>query len=109
MKRPDIETIVARVAAATPGPWEACESVVVIANRRRRFVCDTFCDAMGERNDRANEDAALIAAARTDVPALVDYVRHLEAELAKARRSPELETEEEWSERMDKMAGLMGM
>ena len=79
----DIEAIETRVNAATPGPWQRYvkhenlmvatpgkKGVVIVdlASDRDESVDDTEC----ERN------AEFIAAARTDVPALVAEVRRLE-------------------------------
>jgi hypothetical protein len=78
----NLDEIEARANAATPGPW-----------RDRHQVCSEVwgqapdsqtCSMQIARVGHAQFDvlnAAFIAAARTDVPALVARVRELEAEL----------------------------
>ena len=76
----DLEAIEARANAATEGPW------VVTASRSGRSLSvgpDGFSGR--ERGERFREDAEFTAAARTDVPALVAFVRQLQAEVKDLR------------------------
>lgn len=86
----NIDEIEARANAATPGPW-----------RDRHQVCSEVwgqapdsqtCSMQIARVGHAQFDvfnAAFIAAARTDVPALIARVRELEAECAELRAEPD--------------------
>ncbi|NYV73105.1 hypothetical protein [Streptomyces sp. UH6] len=74
---PDLAAITARANAATPGPWtvERDESSL------HRFVVseDHMLTAdLGYLGNSSQDDAAFIAAARTDVPALLARVAELE-------------------------------
>ncbi|MFD5564487.1 hypothetical protein [Kitasatospora griseola] len=71
----DLDTIQARCNAAIPGPWYQAAFTVVGSGTQ---VADTAY-AASMNNSHAN--AAFIAAARTDVPALIARVRGLEADL----------------------------
>ncbi|MFJ2863709.1 hypothetical protein [Kitasatospora sp. NPDC087314] len=82
----DLDAIQARAEAATPGPWHVEE------DRRdyTRWVATldgTLGINFGYLGNRTEGDAAFVAAARTDVEALLARVRELEAELARANRS----------------------
>lgn len=81
----NVDAIEARTAAATPGPWKVHGRLpsCVVEDREikkgepwRRVVTDT-----------TRENAAFIAAARTDVPALCARVRELEASAAVMREA----------------------
>ena len=68
----DLDAIEARAEAATPGPWRQTAS-----RRGYRDVLqtpDTYADRMIAKGC-PNADAAFIAHARTDVPALVAELR----------------------------------
>ncbi len=67
----DLNAIKSRVAAATPGPWAARDEKVT-ASRGGATVAVVLDGA----------HAAFIASARTDVPALVQRIEELEAQLA---------------------------
>jgi hypothetical protein len=83
----NLDEIEARANAATPGPWG-------FSRYEQRYLLDETTDVVGEVApgetgaaitvfavaSGALEDAAFIAAARADVPALVARVRELEAE-----------------------------
>lgn len=83
--------------AATPGPWEAAEWFGTIdggwaAIGPHHQESDGEDDAPdSECHERAKRDAALIAAYRTAVPALVERVRELEADLGRAIKTADLE------------------
>ena len=70
----DLDAIEARVNAATDGPWEAYPDGLVWTKVPR--IGDPVSGSV------LPEDAEFIAAARTDVPALVAEVRRLRAVLA---------------------------
>jgi hypothetical protein len=80
----DLDAIEARANAATPGPWEASRQ---IGKKGHCYVAQVFGpDALGGLSlaqmdvlPNATTDAAFIAAARADVPALVAEVRRLRA------------------------------
>lgn len=84
-----LAAIRARAEAATEGPWEACEggepsiwspSRIVIGNYTQR---DEWESAAWE--DGSPEDRAFIAAARTDVPDLLDHIETLTSEVERLR------------------------
>ena len=84
----DVAAIRARCEAATPGEWWA-ETAVVHApswlpNAQPGAACHVAACRYG-RNVLA--DAAFIAAARTDVPALLDALAQVEAENARLREA----------------------
>ncbi|MFD5798646.1 hypothetical protein ACFWIO_34970 [Streptomyces diastatochromogenes] len=69
----DLDAIDAVANAATDGPWLANDRIGVATNP----AGDPLAVFGGGEQDRA--DAAFVAAARTDVPALVAEVRRLQA------------------------------
>lgn len=94
MKRPDIETIKARLNAATRGPWKSCQASECFENW-------PVCPSLGTDDDGANwavstdgihasemdrgdakTDAEFIAHARQDIPDLLAYIAELEDRLA---------------------------
>lgn len=86
--RLDLDAIEARANAATPGPWctdswEIYQGTEYVAGAE--WIGET-CRA-GEMDD-SRADAEFVAAARTDVPALVAEVRRLRAELAELENAP---------------------
>lgn len=74
MTRPDLDAIGTRAEAALEGPW----------------TWEAYSETLGNINGDGfpvasmvdGDDAAFIAAAREDVPALLAYVRELEGSLA---------------------------
>ena len=80
MPRPDLDAIAARVAAATPGPWEDDvteeDGDLVI-----RFPDNGvwYFGNMETSTGRDHADTAFIAHARADIPALLAYIAELEA------------------------------
>lgn len=77
----DLEAIEARLKAATPGPWmsefwDGLLFVSAIHDAGGSYVCE-----LGLGSDSAAKDAAFIAAAPTDVAALIAEVRRLRAAL----------------------------
>ena len=88
MTRPDLDAIRARCDAATPGPWKAVAywhdgpMSDVMSPSGEPFCCVSF-----EKPDAALEDATaqFIAAARTDIPALLAYIDELERDLLNER------------------------
>ena len=89
MTRPDLETIEARLKAATAGPWEAytascCPDMGGVAGPTHSVM--TAC--VGKFGHPAStEDAEFIAHAREDVPALLAYVKELEARIKQVERT----------------------
>lgn len=81
-RMPDLDAIEARVKAATPRPWVHEPSQPELQHAAQVFGPigdgDAICDFWGS-NPRADADAAFIAHAREDVPALIARVRDLEA------------------------------
>jgi hypothetical protein len=83
----DLDAIEARAEAATPGPWttdgwEIYQGTGDGAPDLMRWVGET-CRA--DDYDGSRADAAFIAHAREDVPAMAAEIRRLRAELAEAR------------------------
>ncbi len=72
----ELQAIEKRANAATPGPW-AIRSIMNEIVTETRLPMSDFVVSYGLSND-----AAFIAAARADVPALLAEVRRLQAELA---------------------------
>jgi len=81
----DLTAIRARADKATPGPWtrEECGNDTRICGGDEVL----FDNEWGSATGQDWLDAAFIAAARTDVPALCDEVESLRAELAELRRA----------------------
>ncbi|WP_282203944.1 hypothetical protein [Kitasatospora fiedleri] len=75
-ERPDLDTIQARTDAATDGPWYADHVNDVVYDFDGRFVAQTVL------MNGPNPDAIFTAHARTDVPELIAYARHLETRVA---------------------------
>lgn len=82
--RPDIAAIRKRAEAATAGPWEVghgpygWDDGIIQAGGGQAILTNSGHGS----TSASDEDAEFIAAARTDVPALCDYVERLEAVLA---------------------------
>jgi hypothetical protein len=77
MKRPDIEAIKARLAEASNGEWiqyDRGSALYLIQADGFEYVAQTT-------GKNAEADAAFIAHARQDIPALLAYVEELEARL----------------------------
>jgi hypothetical protein len=91
-----LEAIRQRAEKATPGPWEIRWGEVVTKHPDHQNVSqwyDGYSNAICSLNDgeyiiNSNEDndATFIAHARTDIPALLDHIAELEAELEKYRK-----------------------
>ena len=80
MTNEELTAIEERANAATREPWEGTKNSGVVS---KHDACDTvFETGCGCCTDKAlsAEDAAFIAAARVDVPALIAEVRSLRAE-----------------------------
>jgi hypothetical protein len=73
---PDLNAIEARANAATPGPWEAYPDAKIAGLAHIRINPGTMHPTAWPA------DAAFIARARTDVPALVAALRAAETKLA---------------------------
>jgi len=83
----DLDQIEARANAATPGPW-CTDSWEIYQGTKYEpglsaWIGETCRGTSSLEQDRA--DAAFVAAARTDVPAMAAEIRRLRAELAEAR------------------------
>lgn len=82
----------ARAAAATPGPWSGEGSIWSLApeeEARRTFTQMEWIpngEGYQERDEQVERDAAFIAAARTDVPALADGLERALALLERLTR-----------------------
>lgn len=79
MRRPNITAIRERADSATEGPWNAAGDTVKTG--------DLFNDCLlapGECGQEMKANAAFIGASRADVPALCDYVEHVESLLTRA-------------------------
>jgi hypothetical protein len=75
MTRNELDAIEARAHKATAGPWRAA----LVGRLYDRWVIEPDRLAECAFGLRKQQDAAFIAAARTDVPALVAEVRRLTA------------------------------
>lgn len=84
----ELDAIEQRSNAATPGPWEYDDGGIdAVAGGSVAYVSEhkshhTFA-VTGEWH--SSKDGLFIAAARTDVPALIAYIRELEQLLAAFR------------------------
>lgn len=92
--RPDLDALALLEAAATPGPWKAdANGDVLMANPPHGW--ESRCVAVTDysrllRHNSYLADAALIAAARTALPALIAYARKIEGERDEAVWSRDL-------------------
>ena len=93
----DLEVIKARLAAATPGPWEQMPS----KNKGGvdRYVgppgCGPICE-MSVIREKWGDDMRLIANAPTDLAALVAEVERLRAEVEVYKDFLEAEQDDAW-------------
>ena len=81
MVRPDIEGIARRCEAATPGPWVFDDGLVWTPARGGKYEHD------GKNDVGHGVNGEFVANARTDLPALLEYVRELEAENEELKKS----------------------
>ena len=79
MTEQELTAIEERATAATMGPWDGTKNSGVVSKHTRDHVFETGCGCCTDKALSA-EDAAFIAAARVDVPALIAEVRKLTAE-----------------------------
>lgn len=111
----DLDAIEARANAATPGPWNAWDRGVgfhiALGDERDDWGRPEDLLPEGLRTDIGRRaDAEFIAAARTDVPALVAEVRRLRAELDELRRhlgAVDVLTNLGWSAEADRLAAAL--
>lgn len=86
-ERPDLDGIEQRANEATPGPWGSYYGQARHGRRVPRVRSHALPAPEGKIADPWDmTDAAFIAAARSDVPELVAYARHLEAKVVKQRK-----------------------
>lgn len=98
MSAPDLDAIIARAGATTPGPWYACQADTVwrmfgedhvFVYSRNGHAADGFgivaLTGIDGQHLTSRADAEFIAHAHGDVLALVAEVRRLRAELAEVR------------------------
>jgi hypothetical protein len=82
-----LEAIRQRAENATPGPWkwsgDKFGDIVVYSPERRGFHNNG--GEIAELDFGSQADATFIAHARTDIPALLDHITELEAELARLK------------------------
>jgi hypothetical protein len=79
MTNEELTAIGNRANAATTGPWEGTKNSCVVSKHDAcGTVFETGCGCCTEK-DLSAEDAAFIAAARVDVPALIAEVQRLRA------------------------------
>lgn len=93
MSRPDVEAIEGRAEAATDGPWASVDEWVSGIGADRTFTMIEAPSRYVSRDVSNGWDADFIAHAREDVPALIAYVRELEAALASLRAPRSLRDE----------------
>lgn len=77
MTHDELQAIKARAEAATPGPWHLAICVDTIDGRERDDLANIEAGAKDIAYEVPSDDAAFIAHARTDVPALVAEVERL--------------------------------
>ena len=85
MTEQELTAIEERATAATMGPWDGAKNSGVVSKHTRDPVFETGCGCCTDKALSA-EDAAFIAAARVDVPALIAEVRRLRALVESAYR-----------------------
>jgi hypothetical protein len=82
----ELTAIEQRAAGATPGPWRISNELtgdIRLAVRVKDFYSRLVCTFRSKiEGEQAYENAVFICAARSDVPALLVEVRHLQATLA---------------------------
>ena len=96
-----LAAIRARAEAATPGPWRVVEDIEW-GTGAAEYHWYRYVDGPTDYGDEygyeyqilSREDAAFIAHAREDIPALVAEVERLQAELARVR--PVVEAAQRW-------------
>jgi hypothetical protein len=76
-----LEAIRQRAENATPGPWKWSGQTEGGFIPQGAYLGDTLI-LLGDHYENYKEDATFIAHARTDIPALLDHIAELEAELA---------------------------
>lgn len=97
----DLEAIEALATAATPGPWTLDDTNYDDLQRPTRFagpvviyadsdcdihpVADCSCNHTCREEEAQRSNATFIAAARTDIPALLTALRERDAEIARLR------------------------
>ena len=85
----ELDAIRGRAAKATPGPWEPVSGMIFPCEGDGPVVCSTDCEILvfGPRGAEAKafEDQEFIAAARTDIPALLAEVERLRKALVSAK------------------------
>ena len=82
----DLDAIQKRADAATPAPWHG-ETIASILSHARVVSCYAFRECPDEYQIPDYDDGDFIAAARSDLPALVAEVRRLRAENARLREA----------------------
>ena len=93
-ERPDLEGIRARVEAATPGPWvfatdKGAPDYVQLYSTAEIDEYQADVLSADDLVFVSEPDATFIAAARTDIPALVSYIEELEGERDRLRQTLE--------------------
>jgi hypothetical protein len=89
MNKPNLAEIRGRCEAATAGPWkvnweEDDNSLEVNIDNKEGTIIGGLCmQFYPDYSPPSENDAAFIAAARTDIPALLEYIGELEAALDK--------------------------
>lgn len=84
---PDLKAIRERCEAATPGPWRISKKKgplyrVRVVSSHGNFLCvGHHCDIDDSGAYKRRSNYNFIAHARTDIPALLDYIAELEKQL----------------------------
>jgi len=92
LSKEQLDAIRQRADAATPGPWRALISEEfdyqwIVVSTNEDVAIDSVCVVGHALSERAEEDAHFIAAASSDIPALLLYIAALEAEIALLREA----------------------
>ena len=88
MTRPDIEAIRSRLNAATEGEWVPSQFHPAYVSSGDQEIAKTFTD---HPNGDTGQDAAFIAGAKQDIPALLALVDERAAEISSLREALKVE------------------
>lgn len=87
----DLAAIRARAEAATPAPWRIPRKLSQLAPDWTIAAGVKVVAYVDQKRDNSEADFTFIAAARTDIPALLAEVERLNVELATAKRTGAIE------------------
>ena len=82
MERPDIDKMKARIEAATQGPWIS-QALYIFQEELDKTLLVSFDQDIGNDMRQRFNDNDFTAAARTDLPECIAYIKYLENEITK--------------------------